>query len=423
MTSSNVVTRRRERSIRLALHVRVVSRAARGGVVGEMLRSRKDTFHRSGRSQKRSRRVGLVGVKAWLPSAPRRAAACAWAVFFAFVAAPDGGPATAEETRQVIRRGHVINAGAGRGSGPARTIEPPIFATLQSGATAACHSLDQIAHPVEVKSVWIHAPRFRDRNLDFLTRTPQLEELTLPGFWDATYSQITDRGLENISRLRCLRHLSLGSNRITDRGLACLAELRSLEFLDLRSSSVTDNGIALLGNLQTLITLRLRVPLMTDFSLVQLARLENLVHLDLYGTSVTGHGFAPLEGRPPLLIDLSGAFTDEGLTCIAGGGAPGLNLVSLTVVGRQVSDKGLAAIARISRLRFLSLYDTRATAEGVAEFRRAKPLMAILTVVNDGRRPFWFAEERLSGTGRAAVSRRVHAQGVPALRMGRLRGH
>lgn len=414
MSSSNLARRRCYCATGFTNGSRDMSRAEREGAFREAHRSPNDT-RRCHRSRRRSDRVAFGMRRNSWRWPPRGAVIAMFACLFAAFSATGGGVAMAEEARQVIRRGHLINSGAEREIGSPREIEPPIVALRFDWTPIDCQSLDQIARPHELQLLWLNSARFTDSDLSFLARTPRLENLQLPGYWDAPYARISDVGLKHISQLRHLNSLTLGSNRITDRGLAQLVGLWNLRFLYLRSSNITDAGIARLGDMPSLALIGLRAPKMTDLSIMQLSRLEHLAWLDVCGTSVTGLGFA-VDRCPPFLSVLTGNFTDDGLKCISKLGA-GLPFGKLQVVGDQVTDEGLVSHVRAPRLTTLSLYDTRVTPEGVAAFRRANPLTKHVTVANGGQRPTLYAAERLSGAGRAPISRHVRQHGVPALRM------
>lgn len=92
---------------------------------------------------------------------------------------------------------------------------------------------------------------------------------------------ITDTGLQALSKLSNLEHLSLRSLHITDEGLQELAKIKQLRYLDLTDTSVTDVGLQHLKGMQ-LQTLALPSQCYTDLGLKHyIAALAQPRQLDL----------------------------------------------------------------------------------------------------------------------------------------------
>lgn len=171
-----------------------------------------------------------------------------------------------------------------------------------------------------------------------LRRLAGLEVLAIHG------AQITDAGLAELSSLANLRTLSLHDNRITGPGLAQLRRLRHLEILNLRRNPLHDEGLR-----------HFRSP----------PRLKHLYLPD----SVTPAGAAHIfQDHPTISADMkdgswvAGWFrpiptTDAQLEKIAQGGNTftALRLADSDVAASYVSDKGLAHLKGLTRLKRLDL--------------------------------------------------------------------
>ena len=92
------------------------------------------------------------------------------------------------------------------------------------------------------------------------TKQPGFQEEVLSRFepQDRLYEimigsdQLTDAGLEILSRNEELKHVVIESNQVTDAGLAHLKKLKKLEWLNLTCSQVTEQGMDDLKSLENL---------------------------------------------------------------------------------------------------------------------------------------------------------------------------
>ena len=106
---------------------------------------------------------------------------------------------------------------------------------------------------------------------------------------------ITNVGLEHISELHELRHLSAMNTLIDDDGLAVLPKLAHLTHLDLSGASITDAGLVSIGRLGQLQTLKLNRTPISDKGLESLSRLTELNELELRCTLLTSTGLRHLQ--------------------------------------------------------------------------------------------------------------------------------
>ncbi len=238
----------------------------------------------------------------------------------------------------------------------------------------------QLSASVEFWDYWPSAgPRgdldaARSRHNEALThlkRLPQVRSLRLSRIWTS------DAGLAHLKGLTGLQSLDLSYMEITDAGLAHLGELTGLQSLDLSRTRITDAGLAHLTGLTGLQSLDLTHTRITDAGLAHLKGLAQLQSLDLSETKVTGPGLENLAGmtrlrklmlagRSPWVEfeealemleagkwDLCNPLDDEALRHLGGL----VNLQTLDLSRRTVSDAGLAYVGQLKGLESLNLWN------------------------------------------------------------------
>ncbi|MGV3539769.1 MAG: c-type cytochrome domain-containing protein [Rufibacter sp.] len=89
--------------------------------------------------------------------------------------------------------------------------------------------------------------------------------------------------------------LDLSGTQVTDKGMAQISQLKNLTRLNLDNTQVTDAGVAQLGKLSALRNLNLYNTSVTDQSLKALVSCSNLRTVHLWQTKVTPQGVAALQ--------------------------------------------------------------------------------------------------------------------------------
>jgi len=138
------------------------------------------------------------------------------------------------------------------------------------------------------------------------------------------------------------------------------------------SHTVTDADMAVVGRAHTLRDVTLAGPEMSDAGLAHLAGLRKLQELVLYGDKIGDAGLSHLSELTELrlLYLLRTKVSDAGLVHLK----KLKNLQSLLLdAGTPVTDAGLVQLKSLKGLRYLGLWGTRVTAEGVADLKAAIP--------------------------------------------------
>ena len=164
----------------------------------------------------------------------------------------------------------------------------------------------------------------------------------------------------------------LARTRVTDAGLAFLARLPRLAVLDLYGTAVTGSGFAHLGDLP-LRKLDITGTAADDSALAAL-RVLPLAELSAGATRITGRGLAHLQGLPLVRLDLSHtAVDDDGLARLPA--LPALTWLDLSYTA--VTDRGLPSLEKLPALAELQLAGTAASAAGIERLKAARPALQI----------------------------------------------
>jgi len=195
-----------------------------------------------------------------------------------------------------------------------------------------------------------------------------LESLKL-GYLDGT----TGEGFKNIEGLTRLRALELESLPLTDAELSLLRPLTELRTLELEQVKLTDAGMAHLEGLVKLRKLTLDSVAVTSAGLGSIRNMTQLSTLKIRKTGVQDLGAIRHLAELRQLFLMRNPIGDDGL-------APITELVALEKLDLShtaVTDAGLKYLWNLPRLVYLDLKKTHLTAAAVAEFRNARPRVAV----------------------------------------------
>lgn len=213
---------------------------------------------------------------------------------------------------------------------------------------------------------------------------------------DLSFTYVSDAGIERLQKLPQLEELTLDATEaITDAAVSYLRANKSLKKLVLRGTDITDVGMPYIATLTGLKSLNLAHTMVGDVGLESLPALSQLEELDLGGTRITGINLNFLKLLPKLKkLSFNGIqrrnagacwtplITDLDLDTISLlSGLEDLNLgvgVSLgksgvavgagnchVTGGIQLTDLGVAKLAKLTKLRRLDISGAKITPAGL----------------------------------------------------------
>ena len=260
---------------------------------------------------------------------------------------------------------------------------------------------------VNLRGSWIN-----DAEMIELARMPDLERL------DLSHTRISDEGMLNLKPAPKIKELKLFySEWITDQGMTAIKGWKHLKRVDVRGTRVSDGTVEIVSHLTGLEALDIAHTEVTDFGLENLITLINLKELAVGRGRLSNAGLAVLRMLPTLtLLDLSGARPSSPDSPRGGGGGLGIpeetlkamlelkdlrtlylgfssitpdqlrTLVVLEKVEKlglqgcnRVDDAGLTELAKWKSLKFVDVQEAPVTEKGLAELRRAKPGLKIIS--------------------------------------------
>jgi len=209
-----------------------------------------------------------------------------------------------------------------------------------------------------------------DDALSFLVNTCTLEELDLSRYPAADRQAdiyLTDRALQHLRNLKCLRRLSLRSSRVSADGISKLSQLPALAVLDLGSTSIDDAAILCLRSLP-LEQLILSHTNVSDAGARHLSDLSRLQKLDLSGTKVSDASIRHLARCPNLrslyLCNTNIRFLNSPEQTVVP-----MQLEYLALDDLPIGDDSLRWIGKLVSLRGLRLTATQVTDHGIGSLQ------------------------------------------------------
>ena len=165
-------------------------------------------------------------------------------------------------------------------------------------------------------------------------------------------TEITDRSLDQFSKIRELESFDLIGAKITDKGIAAfLKKQKLLSSLSLKNTPVTDEGLSGICNNDTLRMVALSRTRITDKTAKGLANLTELYVLDLSKTEIT-------DAALPEIAKIS-------------------NLLWLNLDFTKITDAGIQSLAALKELRILDVRDTNITREGADALQKQLPNLKV----------------------------------------------
>jgi internalin A len=232
---------------------------------------------------------------------------------------------------------------------------------------------------------------------------------------DLSFTYVTDAGVQNLQQLPDLEDLTLDTvEALTDAAASYLRADKHLRRLVLRGTDITDVGMPYLSALTGLKSLDLSHTMVGDVGLESLPALSELEELNLGGTRITGTNLNFLKLLPklrklsfngiqhrnggacwtPLLTDLDldtisllSSLEDLNLGVGLGLGRTGVPVGAgncRVTGGIQLTDFGVAKLAKLTRLRQLDISGAKVTPAGLKALERL-PQLERLSLWNCGK--------------------------------------
>jgi len=285
-----------------------------------------------------------------------------------------------------------LSAGVGRAGkrAPRQNCLPHIaffLASVAFGATDMEVVRDANGTVVEISLARTWAT---DSALDAVVKNKDLKRL------DLSFTYITDRGIEKLQQLQQLEELNLHTAEfITDAAMSYLRANKRLRKLVLRGTDITDVSLPYIAELTNLRSLDLSQTMLGDGGLESLPALAQLEELDLGGSRINGTnlnflkllpklrklGFQGIQRRNgglcwtatitdldldtiALLSNLEELDLGAGISLGRNGKPAGVGNCRLTG-GVQITDLGVAKLAKLKKLRRLDLSGAKVTSTGL----------------------------------------------------------
>jgi internalin A len=296
-------------------------------------------------------------VSRWLPSL-LIAAMCAPAPVAAQARRTSDSPAVAYAIERIEQRGGWV----------ARDKDGTIVEASLERTWATDNDIDFIVELKAIKKLDLSFTYVTDRGIKKLQSLQQLEDLTLD-----TAEFLTDASMAHLRANRALRRLVVRGVDITDAGMPYVGEMTSLRSLDISYTMLGDVGLEHLPNLSELEHLKIGATLITGLNLNFLKLLPKLKTLSLRGVQRRNAGACWTPNVTDLDLDAISLLSnleelDLGVGIKLGMGgkpaAPGGGNCTLTG-GLQLSDVGIAKLAKLKNLKQLNISGARLTPEGL----------------------------------------------------------
>jgi Leucine-rich repeat (LRR) protein len=230
----------------------------------------------------------------------------------------------------------------------------------------------------------------RDRDVERLAEIKSIRRL------DLSHNYVTDAGIESLRPLQQLEELTLDTAEfITDAAISHLRAHKKLRKLVLRGTDITDVSLPYIAELTALQSLDLSFTMVNDVGLESLPALTELEELNLGGSRITGINLGFLKLLPKLKkLAFNGIQRRNGGACwtptigdldmdtiaalsnleelslgigvsLGRTGVPAGGGNCRLTGGIQISDLGLAKLAKLKKLRVLDLSGARLTPRGL----------------------------------------------------------
>jgi len=149
--------------------------------------------------------------------------------------------------------------------------------------------LENLSGEVQIN---IHGEKFNNIGFSYLAK---IKGLTL--IW-ADGASINDDALLSLKESK-IKSVGLYGTDITDKGLLYLSRVKSIEDIDLRDTHITDDGVRYLADLPNLKSVRFWGTKVTNKGIMHLVGSRNLQEINYYDSGITKAGVCKLKEKLP----------------------------------------------------------------------------------------------------------------------------
>lgn len=224
--------------------------------------------------------------------------------------------------------------------------------------------MESISRMSKLRELILSESTVEDKHLKYLEKLP-LTYLNLFG------TKISDQGMSSISKIRTLEVLSLGATEVTDVGIKKLVDLKKLRIVDLSATAVTDSGIDALSALSELNKLTLADTHITETGLRALCKLSQLTLLDLGGVKATPAKMQALGELKNLnaIVLLRSELNDASIKSLNN-----LDLTIMELSKNPFTDSGLRHLKNFRKLKDLRILECpNISSKAVSEITKVLP--------------------------------------------------
>ena len=194
----------------------------------------------------------------------------------------------------------------------------------------------------------------------------------------------SDDDLERLRHFDRLNSLSVAYTQVTDRGMRILSRMKELRTLSVRHTAVSSRILDALPAPEKLLTLHLLGCEIANDDLKKLRRLRSLQLLELTGTKVTGAGLQHLKSLTELkTLRIDGRqFDDAAATHLRDSFK---NLEHLYLAGAEIKNSDMSLLRSCRQIKTLTLWNTSVTDSGLPDIAENLPQLTKLFLAENKR--------------------------------------
>lgn len=188
----------------------------------------------------------------------------------------------------------------------------------------------------------------------------------------ANLDNMSDSKLEELSKMPGVIQLNLDGTDVSDRAMLSIARMKTLTDLNIASTGIGPDGLRLLKNLAALQNVHVDCNKMPGTALRVLTSLKNLKGIYAHRCGLSNASLAEIgkcQGVERLNLAQNTLVSDQGMASLSA--MP--NVMILDVAETSITAGSFPYFKRMTKLKELTITDTRITAEQAQDLRRMLP--------------------------------------------------